>query len=57
MLRTHESGYVIILEESYPRDLDLQISNITLYKLYIWLHHYAAKDSFLFQGKPYVVYA
>ena len=52
MLLTHDSGYVVILEESYPGDSDLPMSNITLYKLYVWLHHYASRDTAVKAGKP-----
>ena len=45
LLRSHDSGYTVILEESFPGDSSLLMTNITLYKLYVWLHHYAAKDS------------
>ena len=54
MLLTRDSGYVVILEESYPGDSDLLMSNITLYKLYVWLHHYASKDTSLLEGKAHV---
>ena len=43
--RSHDSGYTVILEESYPSNSSLSMSNITLYKLYVWLHHYASKDT------------
>jgi len=45
MLRSHDSGYVVILEETIPGDSSILTSNITLYNLYVWLHHYAAKDA------------
>ena len=44
MLHLHDSGYTIILAESFPGNSSLLTTNITLYKLYVWLHHYAAKD-------------
>ena len=52
MLLTHDSGYVVILEESHPGESDLPMSNITLYKLYVWLHHYASRDTAVKAGKP-----
>ena len=54
MLLTHDSGYVVILEESYPGNSDLVTSNITLYKLYVWLHHYASRDTAVMAGKKLV---
>ena len=45
MLRTHNSDYTVILEEATPGNSSLVTSNITLYKFYVWLHHFAAKDS------------
>ena len=46
MLRTHDSNYTVFLEESVPGNSSLLASNVTLYKLYVWLHHSAARDSF-----------
>ena len=45
MLRTHDSDYTVVLEETTPGNSGLVTSNITLYKVYVWLHHFAAKDS------------
>ena len=45
LLHTHDSGYAVILEETLPGDSSVLRSNITLYNLYVWLHHYASKDT------------
>ena len=45
LLHSHDSGYTAILEEASPGTTNLLMTNVTLYKLYVWLHHYAAKDS------------
>ena len=45
MLPTHDSGYVVVLEESYPGESNLSMTNITLYRLYVWLHYYASRDT------------
>ena len=45
LLHSHDSGYTVILEEARPGNSSLLMSNITLYKLYVWIHHYAAKDT------------
>ena len=52
MLRSHDSGYTVFLEESTPGNSSLSSSNITLYKLYVWLHHSSARDAFS-PGKLY----
>ena len=46
MLRTHDSNYTAFLEESTPGNSSLLASNVTLYKLYVWLHHFASRDAF-----------
>ena len=43
--RTFDSGYVAVLEEAVPGTTNLKMTNISLYKLFVWLHHFAAKDS------------
>ena len=43
--RTYDSGYKVVLEESTPGNASLVVTNISLYHLYIWIHHYTAKDS------------
>jgi len=43
-LRSLDSGYTVILEETFPGDSSVLRSNITIYNLYVWVHHYAAKD-------------
>ena len=45
MARRDSSGYKIILEEAPPGTSNLACEDISLYSLFIWLHHYAAKDS------------
>ena len=45
MLHSHDSGYTVILEESFPGNSNLLMTNITLYKLYVWIHHYASRDT------------
>jgi len=45
LLHSYDSGYTIILEESLPGNSSLSMTNITLYKLYVWLHHYASKET------------
>ena len=42
--RQFESDYHVVLEETVPGNVSLRTSNVTLYKLYVWMHHYAAKD-------------
>ena len=51
MLRTYDSDYTAILEESIAGNSNLKMTNITLYKLYVWLHHYAARDSYTLGSK------
>lgn len=46
LTKTHDSGYQVVLEERLPGTSDLAMSNISLYDLMIWLHHYTAKDNF-----------
>ena len=45
LTRTYDSGYVAVLEETYPGNTSLRTAPLTLYGMFIWLHHYAAKDS------------
>ena len=47
MARVYDSGYKIIMEEKEkePGTVKLTNQSIDLYYLFIWLHHYAAKDS------------
>ena len=51
--KTYQSDYVVFLEEARPGTSNLSMSNISLYNLFVWLHHYAAKDDlgFFIQGK------
>ena len=43
--RSFDSGYMVVLEEAVPGTTNLHMTNISLYNLFVWLHHYAAKDS------------
>ena len=49
MSRTHQSGYFVFLQEPTGPNHDLRTLNKTvvtsLYDLFIWQHHYAAKDN------------
>jgi hypothetical protein len=45
MSKTYQSDYVVILEESRPGTSNLTISNISIYNMFVWLHHFAGKDS------------
>ena len=36
---------MIVLEEAVPGTTNLSMTNISLYNLFVWMHHYAAKDS------------
>ena len=54
--KNYPSGYFIFLEEPMGPDTDLTTLGKTvvnsLYDLFIWQHHYAAKDSEKENGKP-----
>ncbi|XP_065895941.1 tyrosinase-like [Dysidea avara] len=43
--RSFDSGYMVVLEEAVPGTTNLSMTNISLYNLFVWMHHYAAKDS------------
>ncbi|XP_065896090.1 tyrosinase-like [Dysidea avara] len=43
--RSFDSGYMVVLEEAAPGTTNLSMTNISLYNFYVWMHHYAAKDS------------
>ena len=43
--RTYDSGYETVLQETTPGTADLVTAKVSLYHLYIWIHHYTAKDS------------
>ena len=47
LTKTHDSGYSVFLNESTHSSDPSQLSktNITLYNLFVWQHHYPAKDS------------
>ena len=36
---------MVVLEEAVPGTTNLSMTNISLYNLFVWMHHYAAKDS------------
>ena len=44
--KTYDSGYKVVLEERQPGTADLLMSNVSLFDLMIWMHHFAAKDAF-----------
>ena len=45
LTRTYDPGYVVLQEESIPGNASIATTNVTLYGLYVWIHHYTAKDS------------
>ena len=45
LTRDYDSGYKVVLQEELPGTENLETTNISLYGLYVWVHHYAAKDS------------
>ena len=45
MARSYLSGYKIVLGEYAPGTTNIEMSDITLYNLFVWQHHFAAKDS------------
>lgn len=45
LTKTYESDYVIILEEQVAGTSNQTMVNVSLYNLYVWIHHYGAKDS------------
>ena len=45
MTRTYPSGYKVVLNESRPGSTNIMTVNISLYDLFVWRHHYAAKNS------------
>ena len=44
--KTYDSGYKVALEEQLPGVAALEMANVSLFDLMIWMHHYAAKDAF-----------
>ena len=55
--RTYQSDYVVFLNEVEPGDYaNIQNQTINLYDLFVWLHHYAAKDNENMGGKYVYVY-
>ena len=45
MSKTYQSDYMVVLEEARPGTSNLSMYNISLYNLFVWLHHTAARDS------------
>ncbi len=45
MARTADSRYSVILQEAQPGTPNLSKREVTIYQLFVWLHHYTAKDS------------
>ena len=45
LLRTRDSGYSAILEECFPGETELKMSSLTFYDMFVWMHHYATKDT------------
>ena len=52
--KTYDSGYKVVLEERVPGTIDITMTNVTVFDLMIWLHHYSAKDNFDF-GKCNII--
>ena len=44
MTKTWESDYKVVLEERVPGTADLNMTNASLYDMWVWFHHYAGKD-------------
>ena len=44
LARVYDSGYKVVLKEELPGTENLDTTNISLYGMYVWAHHYAAKD-------------
>jgi hypothetical protein len=45
MARNHPSDYVIVKDQNIPTTANIDTAGLNLYQLFIWLHHYAAKDN------------
>ena len=45
LAKTYQSEYTVILEEQEPGTSNHTMVNISVYDLFVWLHHYGAKDS------------
>ena len=37
---------MVVLQEAVPGTINLKMRKISLFNLFVWLHHYAAKDSY-----------
>jgi hypothetical protein len=46
MSKTYDSGYSAVLEESRPGNASIPTTPLSIYDQYIWVHHYATKDTF-----------
>jgi hypothetical protein len=57
MTKTWETDYSVVLEERVPGTGDLAMTNISLYDLWVWLHHYAGKDGVDLFSPDYIDYA
>lgn len=44
MTKVKDSGYNVVVEEKVPGSADLDMRNVSIYDLWVWLHHYAGKD-------------
>ena len=44
-MRFYDSGFLAALEESVPGSTDIETVSLSLYSMFIWLHHFATKDS------------
>lgn len=55
MLRRTDSGYKVILEDTYPGNTSLNMANITVHDLFVWIHHYAAGDGDPAGGNYYIL--
>ena len=45
LAKMYQSEYTVILEEQEPGTSNHTMVNISVYDLFVWLHHYGAKDS------------
>ena len=45
MTRSYNSGYKVVLGQYTPGTTNIDMSDITLYDLFVWQHHFAAKDT------------
>ena len=45
MTRSYNSGYKVVLGEYIPGTTNIDMSDINLYDLFVWQHHFASKDT------------